>query len=117
MAVSASLRVAVVQMKFRPAILENLERIVEHIHGAASAGAGVVLFPECAVTGYRREFAGLDATRVADGISLVACAAKSARCNVLLGTPTHRRGKWFSPCAAGRCEFNPNETHEQLPQR
>ena len=94
--VKASLRIAVVQMKFRPTIGGNVERIVEQVHAAAGAGADVVLFPECALTGYRREFAGLDARSVAEGCAAVARAAKEARCNVLLGSPTHRRGKWFN---------------------
>jgi predicted amidohydrolase len=92
----ASLRVAVVQMKFRATIAANVARVVEQVHSAADAGADVVLFPECMVTGYRREFAGLDPVAVAEGISAVAQAAKDARCNVLLGSPTHRRGKWFN---------------------
>lgn len=92
----AALRVAVVQMKFRATIAANVERIVEQTHAVASAGADVVLFPECAVTGYRREFAGLDSRAVTAGCAAIARAAKDARCNVLLGTPTRRRGKWFN---------------------
>ncbi|MEQ1859274.1 MAG: carbon-nitrogen hydrolase family protein [Chthoniobacteraceae bacterium] len=89
----ASLRIAAVQMKFRPTIAGNAEHIVERVH---TADADVVLFPECALTGYRREFVGLDAKGVAAGIAAVAQAAKDARRNVLLGTPTRARGKWFN---------------------
>ncbi|MEQ1850496.1 MAG: nitrilase-related carbon-nitrogen hydrolase, partial [Chthoniobacteraceae bacterium] len=67
-----SLRLAVVQMKFRPDISRNVAHIVEHVHAAAAAKADAILFPECAVTGYRRDFAGLDAVAVAEGCSAVA---------------------------------------------
>ena len=92
----ASLRIAAVQMKFRPTIAGNVGHIVDRIAAAAGAGADVILFPECAVSGYRREFAGLDAAAVDDGIAAVAQAAREARCNVLLGSPARSLGKWFN---------------------
>src|SRR5438132_458530 len=49
----AKLQVAAVQMKFRPTIGENVERIIELIHSSARDGVDAILFPECAVTGYR----------------------------------------------------------------
>lgn len=102
-------------MKFRPTIGGNVERIVEGIRLAADAGADVVFFPECAVTGYRRQFAGLDAAAVAEGGAAVARTAKEARCNVLLGSPTRRRGKWFNSLLAfdrrGREVFRYSKIH------
>jgi len=90
------LQVAAAQMKFRPTIRENVERIVELIHSAARDGADTILFPECAVTGYRREFKGLKPERVEEGCVAVASAAREANCNVLIGSPTFRNGKWFN---------------------
>jgi predicted amidohydrolase len=83
-------------MKFRSTIHENVERIVEAIRSAARDGADVILFPECAITGYQREFKELRPTSVAQGCAAVARAAREARCNVLVGSPTFRRGKWFN---------------------
>ena len=93
---SKRLSVAAAQMKFRPAIRENVERIVEWVHSAGRDGAHVILFPECAVTGYRREFKGVDPAAVEEGCAAVAHAARNARCNVLVGSPTFRKGKWFN---------------------
>ena len=90
------LRIAAVQMKFRPTIRENVQQIAESIHSAARAGADVVLFPECAVTGYRRDFKGLTPGPVNQGCAEVAQAAREARCNVLVGSPTFRSGHWFN---------------------
>ena len=53
------MKVAAVQMDIK--ILEkeqNLERILENLNQAACAGAKLVVFPECALTGYC--FTGLD---------------------------------------------------------
>lgn len=53
------MKVAAVQMDIK--ILEkeyNLQRILEKLHQAAGAGAKVVIFPECALTGYC--FTGLE---------------------------------------------------------
>src|SRR5687767_9983140 len=90
------LLVAAVQMKFRPTIRENVERIVDWIDVAKGKGVDAILFPECAVTGYRPEFKEIDPGVVEDGCKKVARAAKMARCNVLVGSPTFRQGKWFN---------------------
>ena len=92
----AKLQVAAVQMKFRPTIQGNVERVIALIHSAAGDGAGAVLFPECAVTGYRREFKGLEPEPVNRALAKIARAAREARCNVLIGSPTFRAGKWFN---------------------
>ena len=73
------LQIAVVQMEFRPTIDQNVVQIVERIHSAARAGADVILFPECAVTGYRRDFKGLMPGPVNRGCADVARAAREAR--------------------------------------
>lgn len=92
----ARLRVAAVQMKFRSTIPANLERIIELIHSAARDGVDVVLFPECAVTGYRREFEELQPEPVEAACAAVGRAARQARCHVLVGSPSFRNGKWFN---------------------
>ena len=90
------LKITAVQMKFRPTIDQNVQQIVEGIQSAARAGADAVLFPECAVTGYRRDFKGLTPSQVKQGCADVARAARAARCNVLVGSPTFRNGRWFN---------------------
>lgn len=83
-------------MRFRPTIGENVERIVELIHAAARDAADAVLFPECAITGYRREFRGLKPDQVKEGCVTVASAARETNCNVLVGSPSFRDGRWFN---------------------
>lgn len=82
------LKIAAAQMKFRRSIAENVSWIVETIRSTARAGAEVILFPECAVTGYQCDFAALDWREVEAGLRHVARAACSSRCHVLVGCPT-----------------------------
>jgi predicted amidohydrolase len=109
------LQIAAVQMKFRPTISQNVEQIVERIHWAAGAGADAVLFPECAVTGYRRDFKGLTPAPVHQGCAAVAGAARESGCNVLVGSPTFRNGRWFNSLLVfdrrGRTVFEYSKIH------
>ena len=109
------IRIAAVQMEFRPSIGQNVEQIVERIHSAARAGADVILFPECAVTGYRRDFKGLTPSQVEQGCADVARAARAAHCNVLVGSPTFRNGRWFNSLLVfdrrGRTVFEYSKIH------
>jgi predicted amidohydrolase len=102
-------------MKFRPTIDQNVQQIVERIHAAARAGTDVILFPECAVTGYRRDFKGLTPGQVRLGCAVVAGAARAARCNVLVGSPTFRNGRWFNSLLVfdrrGRTVFEYSKIH------
>jgi predicted amidohydrolase len=112
---TTKLQIAAVQMEFRPTIDQNVEQIVERIHSATRAGADVILFPECAVTGYRRDFKGLTPVRVNQGCAEVARAAGAARCNVVVGSPTFRNGSWFNSLLVfdrrGRKTFEYSKIH------
>lgn len=49
-----SLSVCIVQLPMAATVAENLPRIIEAITDAASEGADLVVFPECATTGFHR---------------------------------------------------------------
>ena len=49
------LQVAVVQLRSSTNLVENTDRIAAHIQNAATKGADVVVFPECALSGYFEE--------------------------------------------------------------
>jgi predicted amidohydrolase len=90
------LRVAAVQMKFRPTIAGNVAHLTACIRAVARRGADALLFPECATTGYRHDFRGLSPDDVAAACAEVARAARRYRLSVLLGTATFRAGRWFN---------------------
>lgn len=104
-------------MRFRRSIDENIESIRHAIRDAASQGAGAILFPECATTGYHRDFRALklNAREVHDALNAVSGFAKTARCNVLVGSPTFHRGHWFNSLAVfdrrGREVFRYSKIH------
>lgn len=90
------LQVAAVQMKFRGDVRQNLVVIRHFIAEAAQAGSEVVLFPECALTGYHIDFRQVMRREVEHGLECVAEAARVNRCAVLMGSPTFTRGRWFN---------------------
>ncbi|MBZ5565997.1 MAG: carbon-nitrogen hydrolase family protein, partial [Acidobacteriia bacterium] len=84
------MKVAAVQMDVK--ILEkerNLEKILENLEAAASAGAKLVVFPECALSGYC--FTSAEEARPAaetvpgPSTEKIAAAAKSLGCTALVG--------------------------------
>ena len=84
------MKVAAVQMDVK--ILEkgrNLQKILEDLEAAAQAGAKIVVFPECALTGYcfrGREEAWPEAERVpGPATEKVAAAAKRLGCTAVVG--------------------------------
>ena len=97
---STRIVIAVAQMKFRAAIADNVSWIAEVIHSSAKAGAEFVLFPECAVTGYDRDFDAVSPPEVEAALQSIAYAARAARCHVMVGSPTFVGGKRFNSLVA-----------------
>lgn len=84
------MRVAAVQMDVK--ILEkerNLEKILEHLETAARAGAKLVIFPECALTGYcfasREEAWPVAETVPGLATEKLVAAAKKLDCTAVVG--------------------------------
>ena len=81
-------------MQFGGSVLENLESISRTLRLAAMRKVDAVLFPECATTGYNRDFTSLSRTEVRAALKRVGELAAKHRVNVLLGSPVFRRGRW-----------------------
>jgi len=109
------LQIAAAQLKFRRTLPENLELIRRFIKDAASAGSDVVLFPECATTGYNVDFRRITPGEIHDAMNVVAKAARAHRCHVLVGSPTFDRGRWFNSLVVfdrqGRERFRYHKIH------
>jgi len=88
------LRVAVVQMKFADSLPGNFAKIERALHEAARKHADVVLFPECATTGYACDFSSLKPQQLRRTVRAAGELAAAHRINVLLGSPMYRRGRW-----------------------
>ena len=90
------LLIAAAQMQFRSAIADNVAWITEVIRSSAKAGADLVLFPECAVTGYHCDFASVLPSQVEAALEQISGVARAARCHVLVGCPTFAGRKRFN---------------------
>ena len=88
------LRVAAVQMKFAADMDTNFAHIEAALAGAVRDRADVVLFPECATTGYNRDFTNLSAREIQAALERVGALAAKFKVNVLLGSPVFRRKCW-----------------------
>lgn len=84
------LRVAAVQMVFAPSLEENLESIARAMDEVAAAGVDVVLFPECATTGYAGSFANLDCRVLKSALETLSTLAARHRIHLLVGSPVFR---------------------------
>jgi predicted amidohydrolase len=83
-------------MKSRVRIDENVSWIIDVIHSSSKAGAKVVLFPECAITGYNCDFARISSSAIDAALGKIASHARTARCHVLIGSPTFTGRKRFN---------------------
>lgn len=81
------LRVAAVQLNHAGSITANLVKIGSAITRAQRMRADAILFPECALTGYRIDWRKVKRAEVRSGLSEVAALSRAAGIHVLLGTP------------------------------
>jgi N-carbamoylputrescine amidase len=109
------LRITAAQLKFHRTLPENVEVIRRFIAEAARAGSDVVLFSECALTGYNVDFHRLVRGEIENGLKAVADAARAHGCHVLIGSPTVVRGRWRNSLLAfdrkGREKFRYHKIH------
>ncbi len=89
-------KVAAAQMKFARTIEDNLAGIERLLAEASRRRADVVLFPECATTGYAYDFAELRPAEVRSALTAVGRLAARFRTNVLVGSPVFGRGKLYN---------------------
>jgi predicted amidohydrolase len=112
---AAKLTVAVAQMKFRPSIAQNVAWIQNTVRSAAGRGADVVLFPECSVTGYNRDFSLIRRSEIENAIAAISETAWETNCNVVAGAPTFRGRKRLNSLLAfdrrGREIFRYSKIH------
>lgn len=91
------LNVAAVQMRSSHSLDENLPRILDSIRTAAAAGTRVVVFPECALTGYYDEVAEAvteEALRSAE--AEIAKTCKEEGIGAVVGTAWWQDGEIFN---------------------
>lgn len=91
-----TLRIAAAQMVFAPAIEGNLYKIARAAAAAKRRKADVVLFPECAVTGYSCDFRNLKPAAVREALRETGAIAARHGMNLLVGTPLFNGRKLYN---------------------
>jgi len=96
-AATNSLKVAVVQLRSSRNLSDNLSRITNSIHDCARQGARVVVFPECALTGYFEDVVtNLSAAQIPGAAEQVAEACRQAGVYAIVGTAWREGEKLFN---------------------
>lgn len=93
-----TLRVAAVQMRSSRDLAANIRAIDEHLARAAKEGARVVVFPECALTGYfDNEFMqAITADQLAVAERQVAESCRKHKVYAIVGTPWREEEKLYN---------------------
>ncbi len=96
------LRVSAVQMRSTRDLAANVRKIKEHISRCANDGVRVVVFPECALTGYFDDafMQSFSAEQLADVERQVAEACRAHDVYAILGTPHRDGGRLYNSAVA-----------------
>lgn len=99
--VAAQLRVAAVQMRSSHSFAENVRKIEDHLARCADDGVRVVVFPECALTGYfdNQFMKAITAKQLADAERQVVRACREHGVYAIVGMP-YRDGETLYNSAA-----------------
>lgn len=82
------MRIAIAQMPMQATCAGNTDGVMEHLGEAAALGAEVVVFPECATTGYHRDVpAQVSRGFIHDALARVREACAKLRLAAVVGTP------------------------------
>ena len=92
------LRVAAVQMRSARDMSANLRRIEEHLRSCAAEGARVVVFPECALSGYFDEayIRGISAGDLEAAYDRIGKVCAELGVYAIVGTPYHEGDKLYN---------------------
>lgn len=93
---TASLKVAAVQMRSTRSLAENLSRITNSIRECAANGARVVVFPECALTGYFEDaVTNLTTAQITGAEQQLVEACRNAGVFAIVGSAWREEGRLF----------------------
>jgi predicted amidohydrolase len=98
---ASRLRVSAVQMRSTRDLATNVDKIVEFISRCAHDGARVVVFPECALTGFFDDafMKALSADRLAGAERRVAEACRKHDVYAIIGTPNRDGDRLYNSAA------------------
>mgnify|MGYP001057152238 CR=1 FL=1 len=74
----------------------NIDKIHSYTSEAARAKADVLCFPECSLTGYRRDFHEIDRNEILKGLDVLQEIAAENGLTIIVGTPYFEAGKPYN---------------------
>ena len=112
---TAFLKVAAVQMRSSRSLAENLSRITNSIHQCASKGARVVVFPECALSGYFGDVVTeLSAEAITSAEEQLAEACRAAETYAVVGSAWRDGDRLFNSALIITCAGKVVERYHKI---
>ena len=74
----------------------NLDKIRHYAVEAAMTRADILCFPECSLTGYKRDFHEINGSEIIKGLDMLQEVAKESRIAIIVGTPYFESGKLYN---------------------
>jgi predicted amidohydrolase len=90
------LKAGVAQIGLCNEIGTNMEKILSYLKSAASLGLDFLCFPECSLTGYRRDFRNIAWDELAQVIDKLQEAVTTEGITIAVGTPYAEAGKVYN---------------------
>lgn len=90
------MKAGVAQISLCHEIGTNVEKILSHLKSAANLGLDFVCFPECSLTGYKRDFDTVNWREVAEGLDRLQVVVAREDIMVAVGTPFAEAGKLYN---------------------
>jgi predicted amidohydrolase len=94
------LRIGVAQIEICNEIGTNTEKVLSYLKSAASLKLDFLCFPECSLTGYKRDFHNIDWEEVAQAINKLQEAVTTEGITIAVGTPYAEAGKVYNAAIA-----------------
>jgi predicted amidohydrolase len=89
--------VAAVQFRSTHDLSRNVAEIRKHIKQSAADGVRVIVFPECALTGYYEEvITNLSSATIETNLTRICAACREANIYAIIGSPTFRDNKLYN---------------------
>lgn len=90
------MKIGVAQIELTTHISSNIDKIVQYTSIAGNKEIAALCFPECALTGYIRDFSSLSCQDLYAGIDALHKIAIERRVNIIVGTPYFEGGERYN---------------------
>lgn len=90
------MKITLAQIKLTNSINQNLKKIINYIKLADKKKSELMCFPECALTGYTRNFNNLNFPVIEEKIRVLKVLGQKKKINIIIGLPYLKKKKLFN---------------------